>query len=149
MNAGSSELSEYNSFCRELKAGNVLYNLNSTNMWGEYLLVVNVAAVKVGESRTYTVMLLELRRQDGKFVPGNTCVSMTPDYADNIPFLRYVGHCKFSLVPLLEDVNINIGLATVYGNTDLHKFTTKLSIRKPRSSKYDKEGNPVIRKPRN
>lgn len=144
---GITGLEKYNSFCKELRAGHVLYNMDSSNGWGEYLLVASITSVNVGDVRTYTVLLLGLRKQEGEFVPHHLCISMTPDYANHVPLLKHVGYCRFSLIPLLEEVNINTGLAAVYGNTDLHKFATKLSIRKPRNRKYDKDGNPVIRKP--
>lgn len=142
-------LNEYNDFCRDLRAGTVLYNIDSTNLWGDYLLVVNVSPVRVGNAKTYTALLLGLKKQEGQYVSRDLCISLIPEYANRIPFLKHVGYCKFSLLPVLEKVNIDVGLATIYGNTDLHKFATKLSIRKPRTHKYDKDGKPVIKKPRN
>ena len=142
-------LDEYNSFCKELRAGNVLYNIDTTNLWGEYLLVAHVTPVRVGNAKTYTVLLLGLKKAEGKYVSNDLCISLTPDYAGRIPFLKHVGYCKFSLMPVLDNVDINVGLAAVYGNTDLHKFASKLSIRKPKVRKYDREGKPVIKKPRN
>ena len=142
-------LSEYNGFCKDLRAGNILYNIDSTNLWGEYLLVVNVTALRINGIKTYTVFLTGLRKKEGKYVPYDLSISLTPDYARYIPFLKPVGYCKFSLHPAIEDVNVNVGLVTVYGNTDLHKFATKLSVRKPRTHKYDRDGKPVIRKPGN
>ena len=142
-------LSDYNTFCQNLLTGNILYNIDSTNLWGEYLLVVNITPIRFYDVKTYTVFLIGLKKQEGKYVPYNLCISMTPDYARYIPFLKPVGYCKFSLLPVLEDVDVNLGLVTVYGNTDLHKFASKLSIRKPRAKKYDGEGSPIIKKPYN
>lgn len=142
-------LNEYNDFCRDLRAGNVLYNIDSTNLWGDYLLVVNVAPVKIGNVRTYTALLLGLKKENGRYVSRDLCISLTPDYANRIPFLKHVGYCRFNLIPVLEKVNIDVGLVTVYGNIDLHKFATKLSVRKPRAGKYGKDGKLVIKKPRN
>lgn len=142
-------LDRYNSFCSELRAGHILYNMDSSNGWGEYLLVVNITPVSVGAVKTYTVLLTGLRKQDREYVPCHLCISMTPDYAARVPFLKHVGYCKFSIIPILEDVNVNVGLAAVYGSTNLHKFASKLSIRKPRNRKYDSGGKPVIKKPGN
>jgi hypothetical protein len=49
-------------------------------------------------------------------------------------------------VPELLGLIANVGLATVYSQVDLHKFVSKLSIRKPRTHKYGKDGKPVIKK---
>lgn len=142
----NSGLEEYNGFCSELRAGNILYNVNSMSCWGEYLLVANVTHVRIGENDTYTVLLLGLRKQDGNYIPTNNCISLTPDNMNHIPFLKHVGYCKFRLTPVFEDIKIDVGLAAVYSQTDLHKFVTKLSIRKPRRRKYGKDGKPVIKK---
>ena len=143
---GNIGLDEYNGFCKGLSVGSILYNIDTTNMWGDYLLVASISHFKVGEIKTYTVILLGLKKEEGKYIPRNTSISLTPDYANSIPFLKPVGYCKFSMFPIIEEVNVNIGLAAVYGNTDLHKFATKLSIRKPRKHKYGKDGKPVIKK---
>lgn len=140
------KLGEYNSFCKDLRAGHILYNIDKTNLWGEYLLVANVVAVNIGTTKTYTVLLIGLKKEEGKYVPRNMSVSLTPEYVGHIPFLRHVGYCKFQLFPIIEEVNVNTGLAAVYGNTDLHKFASRLSIRKPKASKYGKDGKPVIKK---
>lgn len=138
-------IEEYNTFCRELKAGNILYNINTMNLWGDYLLVANVTHVRVGNANTYTVLLIGMKKEEGKYVPRNLCVSLTPDSAEQIPFLKSVGYGKFTLVPVFKDINVNTGLATVYSQVDLHKFVSKLSIRKPRTYKYGKDGKPIIK----
>ena len=139
-------INEYNEFCKELRAGNILYNINSLNLWGDYLLVAQVTRIKVGNAHTYTALLIGLKKQEGKYVPRNLCISLTPDNIEQIPFLKQVGYGKFTLVPVFEDININVGLATVYSQTDLHKFVSKLSIRKPRTHKYGKDGKLIIKK---
>lgn len=142
-------LSEYNAFCKGLIEGNILYNMDKTNLWAEYLVVANVIPVRVGNVKTYTVLLLGLRKQNGKYTPINQRISLTPDYARHTPFLKVVGYCKYRLLPEMTDVEVNVGLAAVYGSTDLHKFATKLSIKKPRHSKYDSEGKLVIKNTNN
>ena len=143
---GNIDLDSYNSFCGNLREGYILYNIDSTNQWGDYLLVANVATVRVKGIETYTCMLLGLKKEDNRFVPRNCRIKLTPDYAGNIPFLKYVGKCDFTIVPVVENVEVNLGLVTVYGTIDLHKFAEKLSIRKPRNRKYGRDGKPVIKK---
>lgn len=146
MNDNKTGIEEYNAFCKELRVGNILYNLNSMNLWGDYLLVAHITRVKVGNTNTYTVLLIGMKKQDGQYVAKNLCISLTPDNMEQIPFLKHVGYSKFTLVPMFSEININVGLATVYSQTDLHKFVSKLSIRKPRTHKYGKDGKPVIKK---
>lgn len=146
---GNIDLSGYNSFCSNLKEGYILYNIDTTNQWGEYLLVANVATVRIKGIETYTCMLLGLKKENNGFVPRNCRIKLTPDYASNIPFLKYVGKCTFSIVPIIEDIKVDIGLVTAYGQADLHRFAEKLSIRKPKKRKYGKDGKPIIRKTNN
>lgn len=146
MNEGG-DIGNYNKFCGNLVEGSILYNIDSTNRWGEYLLVASISVVRISGMRTYTVLLIGLTKEEGNYKPRNLCIKLTPDYAKNVPFLKYVGHCNFTLVPELSNIDINVGLVTVYGNVDLHKFAEKLSIRKPRRGKYDKDGKLVIKKP--
>lgn len=142
-------IDEYNSFCKDLKAGSILYNIDSSNSWGQYLLVASIIPVTIYRYSSYTMLLIGLKRQDGKYIPNNMCISFTPEYAKHVPFLKLVGYCKFNLITVLEETNVNLGLVTVYANTDLHKFASKLSVRKPRNRKYDKDGKLVIKKPGN
>lgn len=135
----------YNRFCRSIKEGNVLYNVDSTNLWGDYLLVADITAVKIGAYKTYTVLLLGLKKEENGFKPRNMRVRLTPEYAKNIPFLKYVGWCHFELRPEISKININNGLVAVYGQTNLHDFAAKLSVRKPKRRKYGKDGNLIIK----
>ena len=146
MSEKKTGIKEYNEFCKELKAGHILYNINSMNLWGDYLLVAHVTHIRVGNADTYTALLLGMKKQDGQYVSRNFCIALTPDNMEQIPFLKHVGYSKFTLVPVFEEINVNVGLATVYSQTDLHKFVSKLSIRKPRVHKYGKDGKPVIKK---
>ena len=141
----SVDINTYNQFCGNLREGYVLYNVDSTNLWGDYLLVADVISVRVGACKTYTVLLLGLKKEDGVFKPKNLRIKLTPEHAKNIPFLKYVGRCNFNLIPEMSDVNINTGLVTVYGQADLHKFAQGLSIRKPRKQKYGKDGKLIIK----
>lgn len=138
-------LSDYNTFCHNLKEGCILYNVDSTNAWGNYLLVANIIPV----NDTYTVLLIGLKKEDGKFKTRDVRINLTPDYAKNIPFLKYVGLCEFQLIPALSKINVNQALITVYGSTDLRKFNKKADLRKPRVRRYDKSGTPVIKTTKN
>lgn len=142
---GVTELDIYNGFCKGLAEGYILYNVNKGNRWGEYLLVADVATVTFCGNATYSVLLLGLKKKNGKIVPNGIKVNLTPDHACDVPFLKYVGHCAYRLVPELGEVNINTGLATVYGSADLRKFASKLSIRKPKNRKYGNDGNLIVR----
>lgn len=144
LNTGTG-IEDYNRFCGNLHEGYVLYNIDSTNSWGDYLLVANIAKVVLGEHKTYTVMLLGLRKEGSRFLPRNTRIKLTPEYARNIPFLKYVGKCSYSLVPDLSNVEVNIGLAAVYGETDLRKYARKLSVRKPKRKGYWNDGRRIVR----
>ncbi len=139
-------IDEYNGFCRELRMGSILYNINSMNRWGEYLLVAHVTHIRTSDIDTYTVLLLGLKKSEGKYIPRNFCISLTPDNMEQIPFLKHVGYGKFTLVPVFDKIKVDVGLAAVYSQTDLHKFVSKLSIRKPRTHKYGKDGKSVIKK---
>ena len=137
-------IDEYNEFCRKLRKGVILYNINPSNFFGEYLLVAHITHVVIDSSDTYTVLLLGMKRQDGKYIPTNSQTSLTPENMEQISFLKHVGCSKFTLVPVFDEINVNLGLITVYSQTDLHKFTSKLSIRKPRARKYGKDGKLIV-----
>ena len=127
MSSDGVSLGNYNKFCGNLKEGFILYNVDSTNLWGEYLLVANVTAIRLNGLKTYTVLMIGLKKEENKFIPYNLSIKMTPDYASNIPFLKYVGKCEFRLIPDLQNVEVSTGLIAAYGSTDLHKFASKLA----------------------
>lgn len=143
------ELDSYNNFCQKLKEGSVIYNVDHTNGWGDYLLVISKSVVCVGKTKTYTLLLLGLKKERDRYLPRDLRISITPEDASHVPYLKYVGYCKFELLLILRDCKINLGLATAYGNTDLHKFTKGMKIRKPQARKYDGDGKPVIKKLKN
>ncbi len=147
MIAGSKVgLKEYNEFCKGLKAGSILYNINTSNNWGEYLHVVNVDRIQYNNLTIYTVLLLGIKKEEGKYISRDFIVSLTPDLGDHISFLKYVGYSKFTLVPVLEDIKINVGLVARFSQIDLHEYAQNLSIRKPVNRKYGKNGKLIIRK---
>lgn len=142
-------LFEYNQFCESISEGSILYNLDKTNGWGDYLLVANKATVKIQDLTTYTMMLLGLEKKKDKFSLRNLRIKLTPDYVKNVPFLKQVGKCRFRLIPELLEVNVNQGLAVVYGSVNLNKFKQRLGIRKPVKRKYGKDGKLIIKKVEN
>lgn len=143
------DLQAYNSFCSNLKEGYIIYNIDTTNSWGEYFLVANIATVRLKDTKTYTVMLLGLKKDNKTFIPRNFRIKLTPDYAANIPFLKYVGHCNYRIIPEIKDVELNLGLVTVYGSVDLWRYKEKLCIRKPKRRKYGKDGKLILKKSEN
>jgi hypothetical protein len=144
--SGSTDFELYNSFCHNVNEGSILYNIDSTNSWGEYLLVVNKQTIHIDNIKTYTLLLLGLKKEEGQYKPRNIRISITPDYAKKVLFLKQVGYCKYDLLLSLSDVNVNVGLVTVYGSTDLHKYSQKLHIRKPQRKMYGNDGSPIIKK---
>lgn len=149
MKKDAAKLKEYNDFCKALRPGNILYNINYTNLWGEYLLVAQVAHIIVRDVDTYNVMLLGLKKQDKDYVSKETCVFLTPDSADQIPFLKYVGYSHFTMTPTFSEINVNSGLASIYSQMDLHELLDRLSVPKPRLRKYGNDGTPVIKNTNN
>lgn len=141
----NDSLEKYNAFCKNLLEGYILYNIDSTNSWGEYLLVAEKFNIKIGEEKTYAFLLFGMRRKENKFVFSDIRVKLTPDCAQNIPFLKYIGRCKCNTFPNMSELKVNMGLAVAYSNTDLHKYAEKLSIRKPKTKRYDNDGKPYKR----
>lgn len=133
------DLAEYNNFCQNLVDGTVLYNIDSTNPLGEYLLVIKVLPVSIKDTCAFTVFLMGLKKQEGKYIPTTLQYTLTPSDAKYVPFLKSVGYCTFDLFPTINEIKVNVGLVTVFGSTDLRKFTKKTSNRKPRQVKYKKE----------
>ena len=139
-------IEEYNTFCSSIKVGSILYNINSTNYWGEYLLVADKVTIKIDNLKTYTILLLGLSKEGSNYKPRELSITLTPDDANNVPFLKPVGYCTFKLVPQLNKISVDKGLIAAYSDIDLHKYANRLSIRKPKTSKYDHEGKLVIKK---
>lgn len=142
MNGG---LKDYNGFCSNLREGYILYNLDSENGWGEYLLVGEKFTVCIGEQKTFAALLFGLKKKEKRFVFNGIRVKLTPECAGNVPFLKYVGKCRCLTFPDMDDFNVNMGLAVAYSTTDLHKYSKMLSIRKPKKSRYGSDGKPYER----
>lgn len=141
-----NKLEDYNNFCALIDEGDILYNVDNTNGWGEYLLVINVSKICIQDIKTYSVLLLGIKKYTDRFTVRNLRIALTPDYVNNIPYLKKVGHCSFQLQSTIDNVAFNKALVAAYGNTQLRKYHQKSSFRKPRKRKYDKAGNLVIKK---
>lgn len=135
----------FNNFCENLSEGDILYNLDYTNKWGEYLLVLTKADIKVGDNKTYYVLLSGLKKEDGKLKPVNTRINLTPKMADSTHFLKPVGSCAFNLNPQLENEFVNKGLIAMYERTNLEDYVSRTHVRKPRVRKYGDDKKPVVR----
>ena len=72
-------IEEYNTFCNSIKVGSILYNINSTNYWGEYLLVADKVAIKIDNLKTYTILLLGLSKEGSNYKPRELSITLTPD----------------------------------------------------------------------
>jgi hypothetical protein len=132
----------YNKFCSELKEGDILYNINKPNGWGEYLLVANKTCLLINDILTWTILFVGLSPE---YEDNNTRINLTPENADNISFLKKIGHCKFSMVCSIGYRSINENLLKTYKNTSLWRYAGKILFRKPKRRKYGKDGNLMVR----
>ena len=135
----------YNDFCASIREGDILYNIDNTNMWGSYLLVAARASINMGGHKTWFMLLIGLDKDGEEFTSNNTRINLNPDKASSTSYLKRIGHTKFKVDIVFKEVNINNGLAVVYENTDLWKYSRKLDTRKPRKKKYDRTGDLLIK----
>lgn len=142
-------ISQYNDFCKEIKEGDILYNIDSTNLWGDYLVVASKAVFTLGTVKTYYMLLIGLDKESSNAFKTNNCrINLTPDKADNTSYLKRIGHCKFTVELKMDNVQTNKGLMCIYEGTDLLKYYSKIHMKKPRKKKYDRNGE-LTRKPLN
>ena len=146
MSKSNPDMDAYNSFCKEVKEGSIIYNIDNTNDWGEYFLVANKVVLRIAGIKTYSLLLLGLQKSEGKYKPRDLRINLTPEHAKNIPFLKYVGYANFELLPVIHNAIVNSGLIATFSEGDLHKYAKKFNIRKPQSSKYGKDGYPITKK---
>lgn len=138
------KLAEFNRFCKNLHEGDILYNINSTNLWGEYLLVAAKATVRFVGQKSYFIFLLGLKKCGNTFTSNNVRINFSFDKMGNLPFLKPVGFCRYSITPSFGDTAINNGLVVMYSNVDLQKYTRKHHLKKSKRRKYDVNGEKVI-----
>ena len=136
----AASIAEYNSFCKNLHEGDILYNLDVTNLWGEYLLVAAKTKFVVNGIPVFFMLLLGLDNEDGEFKPNNLRISLSPEKLENIRYLKFVGNCKFGIQPIIEKTGLNEALNTMYKKMDLKKYSSNLGLSKPRRRKYDASG---------
>jgi len=143
----NEKIKVFNEFCAALNEGDILYNIDASNLWGEYLLVANIASISVFNKPSFAVLLLGVKKVEQEYVPYNLRISLTPDCAGNVAFLKYIGHCSFKLLPEMNNINISTGLVAIYSNVSLKKYTEQnLTIRKAKKRKYAMDGKLVLRK---
>jgi len=139
-------LIDYCAFCNTLKVGDLLYNINSANAWGEYLLVATKANVYVDCEKTPYVMLLGLQDRKGEFTFNNKRIDFTLELDNMIPFLKVVGKCKFELRPIIIKCIPIKELLALYKSIDPWKYAQKIDGRKPKTKKYEKDGTKVVKR---
>ena len=59
----NTDLGVYNNFCKNITEGSILYNMDITNLWGDYLLVVQKTIIRIGKMKTYSLLLLGLKKR--------------------------------------------------------------------------------------
>lgn len=144
----SEEIFNYNVFCKTIKEGDILYNMNKSNKWGELLLVAAKSAIVINDLETYSLLLLGLNSKDNLITTNGQRVDFTPQLASAIPYLRNVGHCKYEFFAEMKDFNVNFGMIVVCKDTDLKKYAMHHS-RKPRARKYGDDGKPIVKPTKN
>lgn len=142
---GTSDVERFNEYCKTLHEGDILYNIDSTNLWGEYLIVLVKHQVRTENGSTWFVMLSGARREKDSFRPTSLKVYLSPDKIGSCEYLKYIGHCKVTVTPEFGMGVVNKGLVAVYKGTDLWRYSRNTHCRKVRNRKYDDRGNPIKR----
>ena len=141
----SQRMFMYNRLCKQFHEADILYNLDITNMWGEYLLVAAKSIFKMDGIKFYYIMLLGLDKTEDGFKPNNLKISLAPEKLENLSYLKPIGTCKFRVVSEIESTDINTELEENYKNIDPWKYNSRLTTRKPVRRKYDSNGELVIK----
>lgn len=139
-----SVLSQYNTFCKSLKEGDILYNRNNNQEWGKLFLVAAKMVMVLNGEENYLLLLLGLDINGNKIIPNGKRIDITPQRAFFTVYLRKVGKCEYNLVPKLYDYKVNKGLMVVYSDADLQKFI-KVVPHKPKEAKYGDDGRPLLK----
>ena len=135
----------FTAFCRERHEGEILYNLDSTNLWGEYLLIVSKIKFKVNGTTTYCLILHSVTLKDHTLIPLNRRIDFSSEMANSVPFLKPVGFCKFELNPHFTKVDINLPLIVTYKNQDIWDYTKRSKTPKPKKRTYGIDGLKIIK----
>lgn len=136
------DFTQYNRFCKGLCEGDILYNMDNTNLWGDYFLVSVKVPITVGKEKTWFILLLQMEKQESGFVTTTTHINLTPSKVSHTPFLKYVGHCKYTITSSIENSQVNDGLLAIYKDQDLWKYAKQTKNRKPKKKKYKEDGKP-------
>lgn len=138
-------LVEFNEFCKQLHTGDLIYNINSSNAWGEYLMVATKANIIIGKEKSYYIMFFGLRKDGEAFSFNDKKIDFTLNLDGEIPFLKVVGKCEFELKPAIIRAFSRKELIAIYKGMDLRKYTKTANVRKARYKKYA-DGTTVIKK---
>lgn len=135
-------LSSYNAFCSQLHEGDILKNLNPSNNWGAFLMVVGKSSIALGEHSTYSVLLVGLEDNGEGYTGNGNSIFLTPDKLRHTEYLRYVGKGKYTLSPVVSDIEIDERMMNMSNRLNVKKWEG----RRPRTKRYDACGNPIIKK---
>ena len=141
-----SIIEDYNNFCKECKEGDILYNIDKDNDWGEYLMVASKSIIEIGEQRTWMVVLLAMQYTDNTFSATGTHINLSPDKAAWIHYLKKVATCKFVLNPQLSSIKVNRGLLIILKDQKAWKYARQQKISRPKKRTYDVDGMKIVKK---
>lgn len=141
-----TRLAAFNDFCKDTKEGDIFYNLDSTNSWGKYLLVVTKSVLCIDSQRTSFLMLFGLEKnEEGKLLPKGTRIDLTFDKFDSIAYLKRVGHCKYSLTPVLMEEKVNENLERFYKATNTFHYHNTHNCPKKKNRTWDIDGRKIVK----
>lgn len=141
-----TKLAYFNDFCKDTKEGDVLYNLDSTNSWGRYLLVVIKSVMCIDSQRTSFLTLFGLEKdEDGKLTPKGTRIDLTFDKVSSLPYLKRIGHCKYFLTPVLVEERMNENLEKFYKATTTFHYHNVHKCPKKKIRKWDTDGRKIVK----
>ena len=142
----TSKLLAFNEFCMEHKEGDILLNLNPSNMWGKYLLVTAKSLLCADSVRVGFLMLMGLeRKENGELKPTGKRIDLTFDKADHTNYLKKVGFCKYSITPRLVESTTNFNLVKRYQGVGMAKYNGRQKVRKPLAKIWDIDGRRIIK----
>lgn len=139
------KINKFNTFCSDLRVGDVIYNIDNTNLWGDFLVVAVKAPIRYLSIKTWYILLLGVDRKEEGFESNNVRIDLTVNKAGNVDFLKVIGRCKIKLIPQIENQNIHNGLLVTYKDVGLRKYSERSKLRKPKYKKYDKNGELIVR----
>ena len=130
-------------FLKKISEGDILYNINPTSHWGEYLLVAAKSIFREKGYSTGFILLTGLKKDEDNFVPTTTRIYFSSSKSSYIPYLKKIGWCKFQLMPVIKEEKVNEKLTMIYKSIELKKI--KDFSRKPKNRKYDEDGSLFVK----